>query len=392
MKHIKYLFLALVAVVLLPSCADEGPEMVDTLECSATTISVTPISATIKITLNASEKYGISNVQAYDESGQEYWGDYNDNNTYTFNNLTPSTTYRLAVSVSVRSDDSDYYGYDYEFSITPKNGTFTTKAEGDYSEIATCTTEYTGITNTSAAFLVKFHNQNLMVDGSTSECIRVKYGTTPDLKGEDTREIVYGNYYYDYENYVNGGAIDNLERSIAISLINLNENTKYYFSITGNFRYTPNGYYEQAIENVPLTIDNNSFTTTSGEQSLGYFNGYAYSTYDTSTYLSITCPKSVNFAPASVGYNIDVVCSTTPDFANVQTFSFPSENGYLSQSCNLELNGLTPGTTYYYYIIASFATEVATETKNVVVIYQNVKMEGADGCGTFTTEPETIYY
>ncbi|MCI9055164.1 MAG: hypothetical protein HFJ87_08500 [Muribaculaceae bacterium] len=52
-----------------------------------------------------------------------------------------------------------------------------------------------------------------------------------------------------------------------------------------------------------------------------------------------------------------------------------------------EVPNLTPGTTYYYYIIASF---VNTERGYPAVVYQNVKVEGADGCGTFTTQ--SSYY
>ncbi len=390
MKYIQYLSLAIAATVLLPSCADEGPEVIASVpECSAEVVSTTPTSATVRIT--AADPDNIYNIHAVNSlNPDEYsYGEPVDGlpNTYIFKYLQPSTTYNISVEYRMNGGESEYYENDYSMIILAPKGqsSFTTKAEGDYSDITACTTEFIGITNTSASFLVEFVNQNLMVDNK-AESIRVKYGTTPDLTGDDTREIVYEDYY-DYNNFVTGGAINNLERSIAVSLINLKENTKYYFSVTGNFRYSFSSYYdEELIENVPLRIDNNSFTTTSGEQSLGKFNAYAYNTYSTSTRLEISCPESVNFAPASVGYNIDFVCSTSPDFSNAQTFSSPYENNYINRSCDIVLNGLTPGTTYYYYIIASFATE----TKSALVIYQNVKMEGADGCGTFTTDSQ--YY
>ncbi len=221
-----------------------------------------------------------------------------------------------------------------------------------------------------------------------SESIRVKYGTTPDLTGDDTREVIfhgYGDYIFD-----NDGLIQyQSEQSIVVTLINLKENTKYYFSITGDFRYNFD-YSEQLIENIQLKIDNNSFTTTSGEQSLGYFNATVYP-YPTSAQLNISCPESINFAPAFVGYKIEVVYSTTPDFTKAETFSAVAPD-YINKDCYIDLEGLTPGTTYYYYIIASFAKEILNDSRynSSWIIYQNVKMEGADGCGTFTTDSQ--YY
>ena len=199
-------------------------------------------------------------------------------------------------------------------------------------------------------------------------------------------------YFIGYNNnnyFQEDGLIMNGENHIEICLINLKEDTKYYFSVTGNFRYRPSTdwYDEVTIENVTLVIPDNSFTTTSGEQYIGKFTYASYTAYDTSVSLSVSAPSAYEFAPASLGYDIHVVYSTSPDFSDAVDYSRRWDYDYFNNSLYCEIPNLTPGTTYYYYIIASF---VNTEHGYPAVVYQNVKVEGADGYGTFTTQ--SSYY
>ena len=399
MTYIKYLFLALVAAVMLPSCADEGPEQVGSLECSAAIVSVTPTSATIDVTYpTASMIDGISGViltSNYEETYSVYTGEtimddeYYITRRYIITNLTPDTEYQISVDVEVHKYETDWGTYEYShLTLVPSGDSkFTTKAEGDYSDIARAHTEYLGITNTTASFQVFFDDETMMMLSDYGS-VSVKYGTTPDLSGSDTREIIYDGY--NNNNYFQeDGLIMNGENHIEICLINLKEDTKYYFSVTGNFRYRPSTdwYDEVTIENVTLVIPDNSFTTTSGEQYIGKFTYASYTAYDTSVSLSVSAPSSYEFAPASLGYDIHVVYSTSPDFSDAVDYSRRWDYDYFNNSLYCEIPNLTPGTTYYYYIIASF---VNTEHGYPAVVYQNVKVEGADGYGTFTTQ--SSYY
>lgn len=395
MKYIKYLFLALVAAVMLPSCADEGPEQIGTIECSAAIVSVTPTSATIDVTYRSSSIIdGISGViltSNYEETQSAYTGEtivddeYYTTRRYIIGNLTPDTEYQISVDVEVYKYETEWGGYDSSYlTLVPTGDSkLTTRAEGDYSDIARAHTEYLGITNTTASFRVRFDNETMMMFGDYGS-VSVKYGTTPDLSGSDTREIIYDGYNNN-DNFQENGLIMNGENNIQICLINLKEDTKYYFSVTGNFRYhqSTDWYEEITIENVTLIIPDNSFTTTSGEQFIGVFTYANYTAKENSVSLTVQAPSSYEFAPASLGYDIHIVCSKSPDFSDAVDYNVRWDYEYFNNRIYCEVPNLTPGTTYYYYIIASFINK---ELGYPAVVYQNVKVEGIDGCGTFTTD------
>lgn len=400
MKYIKYLFLALVAAVMLPSCADEGPEPLGSFDCTATFISATPTSITFEISYaNSSMIEDINYVLLVNDSEEVYAGLPQESLVgnvttilrYTATNLQPGTEYTLSVQVIANRRQDEYGNYDYDYMTLQPSGDFkvSTRAEGDYSDIAHAHTEYLGITNTTASFQVLFDNVTMLSNVDPGN-FRVKYGTTPDLTGSDTREIFWeGGGWTSNNDFQEGGLILNGENHLGICLTNLKEDTKYYFSVTGNFSYrtSTDSYDEVTIENVTLDIPDNSFTTTSDEPYIGEFTYANYTSYETSVSLTVSAPSSYEFAPASLGYDIHVVYSTSPDFSDAVDYSERWDYGYFNNHMYCEVPNLTPGTTYYYYIIASF---VNTERGYPDVVYQNVKVEGADGCGTFTTQ--SSYY
>lgn len=384
--YFKYIFLALAAAIMLPSCADEGPEALAEITAKATEISITPYSAkfNIDIALGNIESNEIKVRAVADNYTSDTWESWMDvdgssiGDTYTFSNLRPNTSYTIVIQVGF-SGAPDEYGYSYSenyLTITPDGGKFTTKNEGDFSDIGNCTMSTELLTEESALLKITLPAN---IRPTQDNIFGIRYSTSPDFTDATTIPYgastesgeVVGDLYND--NFVISAAIGNLAKA-----------TTYYVQVVGHFIYRvsyDNEILMTGIDSLPCYPE--SFTTLAqpNTQRVGIFSAKENRIGAASAQLDIYFDNNLRIAGTIFQRYAVLSYSTTADFATTDTLhiSVPS---YDVSSVTVDFRNLNPYTKYYYYISGVFISQ-DSETGND--IYMTGRAYPSDGSESFTT-------
>ena len=383
--YFKYIFLALAAAIMLPSCADEGPEALAEITAKATEISITPYSAkfNIDIALGNIESNEIKVRAVADNYTSDTWESWMDvdgssiGDTYTFSNLRPNTSYTIVIQVGF-SGAPDEYGYSYSenyLTITPDGGKFTTKNEGDFSDIGNCTMSVTSVTEEFAALTISFP-ENVQPRG---DFFGIRYATSPDFS--DASTLMCGEW--DQNGTVDRYGSNNIFELNA-TIYKLVKNTTYYVEVVGEFVFVSDYISETTIPNLnSLSCDPGSFTTLAqlSTERVGAFSAKENRIGATSAQFDINFDDNLNLASNRLQEYAVLTYSTTADFASTDTLHI-SAPSFDSTSITVNFRNLNPDSEYYYYISGIFSTQNPTTGNNMYVSGRAYPVEGNE---SFTT-------
>lgn len=243
-----YSIIMMSVLFMFISCAEEGPYKMGQMECSVKCNIVTPSSAMVSCKVPTNKDNILydswrlvlidrplnNNEILVDEiaSSSEYTN-IPEEFTAVFNGLTPNTTYYLLfyTEINYNGDNKSGYGFYYPgFS-------FTTKKEGDYSELV----DYD--------IKLELDNYNYY-DITVLKIFTTRYCC---LQG-----YVYASNSPDFENAVRTSIDANISHSATINFYPVLEKEKYYFKFEGNIGIMFENRYVE-FENVsilfPDTID-----------------------------------------------------------------------------------------------------------------------------------------
>lgn len=394
--YFKYIFLALAAAIMLPSCADEGPEALAEITAKATEISVTPYSATfnINITLDNIESNNVivrvvADNYIYGESGMDVQGSSIDN-TYTFSDLRPNTSYTIVIQVGL-SGDTNEYGYSYSenyLTITPDGGKFTTKGEGDFSDIGNCTMSTELLTEESALLKITLPAN---IKPNFDKAFGIRYSTSPDftnattiLSGASTESgEIFGEFY-------NGSEANNFVISATIG--NLAKATTYYVQVVGQFIYRVSYGNEVLMTGVDsFSCEPESFTTLSqpSTQRIGVFSAKENRIGAASAQLDIYFDNNLRIAGTKFQRYAVLSYSTTADFATTDTLHISVPSNDVS-SVTVDFRNLNPDTKYYYYISGVFISQDSETGNDIYMTGRAYPSEGSDSFSTVSYDADVI--
>lgn len=389
--YFKYIFLALAAAIMLPSCADEGPEALAEITAKATEISVTPYSAKFNIDIalgniesNDIQVRAVADNYISGESGMDVLGS-SIGDTYTFSDLRPNTSYTIVIQVGF-SGAPDEYGYSYSenyLTITPDGGKFTTKNEGDFSDIGNCTMSTELLTEESALLKITLP-ANII---PTQDNIGIRYSTSPDFTDATTipfgaptesGEVVCDLYN---DNFVISAAIGNLAKA-----------TTYYVQVVGQFIYRVSYDNEILMTGVDsFSCEPESFTTLSqpSTQRIGVFSAKENRIGASSAQLDIYFDNNLRIAGTKFQRYAVLSYSTTADFATTDTLhiSLPS---YDVSSVTVDFRNLNPDTKYYYYISGVFISQDSETGNDIYMTGRAYPSEGFDSFSTVSYDADVI--
>lgn len=392
--YFKYIFLALAAAIMLPSCADEGPEALAEITAKATEISITPYSAkfNIDIALGNIESNEIKVRAVADNYTSDTWESWMDvdgssiGDTYTFSNLRPNTSYTIVIQVGF-SGAPDEYGYSYSenyLTITPDGGKFTTKGEGDFSDIGNCTMSTELLTEESALLKITLPAN---IRPTQDNIFGIRYSTSPDFTDATTIPYgastesgeVVGDLYND--NFVISAAIGNLAKA-----------TTYYVQVVGQFIYRVSYDNEILMTDVDsFSCEPESFTTLSqpSTQRIGVFSAKENRIGASSAQLDIYFDNNLRIAGTKFQRYAVLSYSTTADFATTDTLHISVPSNDVS-SVTVDFRNLNPDTRYYYYISGVFISQDSETGNDIYMTGRAYPSEGFDSFSTVSYDADVI--